>query len=250
VRPVSWGLIGGSGKLGLAAAFDPVDEPVTTPYGKPSAGLARGRVAGHEVVFLPRHGMPRRIAPHLINYRANVAALRSLGVGGVIALNTVGGISDAAGAGAIVVPDQLIDYTWGRAHTFAADDELLHVDFAEPFDAALRQALLAAAERAGEAVVGGGVYGCTQGPRFETAAEIERMARDGCDVVGMTGMPEAALAREAGLAYAMLTLVVNPAAGRAPDPFDMTAIAEVAAAGMTRVERLLLALFEGLEGGD
>lgn len=245
---MSWGLIGGSGPLGLTGDFEPVAEPPATAYGAPSPGLARGRLAGQDVVFLPRHGVPHRTAPHLINYRANVEALRRLGVEGVIALNTAGGISAPAAAGAVVVPDQLIDYTWGRAHTFADADQLLHVDFAEPFDETLRLGLLAAAQRAGEALVAGGVYGCTQGPRFETAAEIERMARDGCDVVGMTGMPEAALAREARLPYAMLTLVVNPAAGRAPDPFDMAAIAEVAATGMARIERLLLAFFEGREG--
>jgi len=245
---MSWGLIGGSGPRGVTADFTALDRTVTTGYGEPSPGLSRGRLAGREVVFLPRHGVPHRAAPHLINYRANVDALRRLGVDGVVALNTAGGISAPAEAGAVVVPDQLIDYTWGRDHTFADADELLHVDFDQPFDEPLRQQLLAAAERAGEVVVAGGVYGCTQGPRFETAAEVERLARDGCDVVGMTGMPEAALAREAGLPYAMLTLVVNPAAGRAPDPFDMTVIAAVAAAGMVRVEQLLLAFFEGVEG--
>lgn len=245
---MTWAVIGGSGALPMAAAFAPAELPPNR-FGEPAAGACRGVIAGRDVLYLPRHGRPRHLAPHLVNYRANLEALRAAGVRGVVGLNTVGGIGPSAATGAIVVPDQLIDYTWGREHTFAEPDRLLHVDFAEPFDAALRRRLLDAAARAGLAAVDGGVYGATQGPRFETAAEIERMARDGCDLVGMTGMPEAALAREAELDYAMVSLVVNPAAGRAENPFDMAAIQAIAADGMARIERLLLAFFEGLDGG-
>lgn len=241
---MSWAVIGGSGPLPLVDGFAPLPAP-RSRYGAPSGGLSRGRIADTEVIFLPRHGRPHRIAPHRINYRANVDALAALGVEGVLALNTVGGISADAQAGRLYVPDQIIDYTWGREHTFSGDDEPIHADFADPLDAALRLGLIDAAGRAGVEVVPRGVYGCTQGPRFETAAEIERMARDGCDLVGMTGMPEAALARERGLAYAMLSLVVNPAAGRALNPFDLTVIAEVAAAGMERVAEVLTAFFSG-----
>lgn len=237
-----WAVIGGSGPLPLAAAFSPIEAPPSR-YGSVSAALSRGRVGGRDVVYLPRHGVPHRIAPHLINYRANIDTLCRLDVRGVVALTTVGGISGHAGAGCIFVPEQIVDYTWGRAHTFSDEAELIHADFAEPLDATLRFALIAAAREAGVEVVEGGVYGCTQGPRFETAAEIERMARDGCDLVGMTAMPEAALARERGLRYALLSLVVNPAAGRAVNPFDLTVIAEVAAAGMERVDRLLTSFF-------
>src|SRR5690606_37299605 len=188
---MSWAVIGGSGPLPLVDDFAQLTVPATR-YGEPSPGLSRGRIAYTEVIFLPRHGRPHRIAPHRINYRANVDALAALRVEGVLALNTVGGISADAHAGRLYVPDQIIDYTWGREHTFSDRDGLIHADFAEPFDAALRLRLIDAAGRAGVDVVPRGVYGCTQGPRFETAAEIERMARDGCDLVGMTGMPEAA----------------------------------------------------------
>lgn len=241
-----WAVIGGSGPLPLVDAFAPLSPPPSR-YGETSGCWSRGRIAEADVIFLPRHGRPHRIAPHRINYRANVDALVTLEVEGVLALNTVGGISADAEAGRLYVPDQIVDYTWGREHTFSDADELIHADFAEPFDPALRLRLLDAAARAGVEVAPRGVYGCTQGPRFETAAEIERMARDGCDLVGMTGMPEAALARERGLPYAMLSLVVNPAAGRALNPFDLTVIAEVAAAGMERVAAVLTTFFSGAQ---
>jgi len=243
-----WAVIGGSGVLPLIEGFEPVDLPPSR-YGRASAGVRRGRIGACDVVFLPRHGEPQRIAPHLINYRANIDTLCALEVRGAVALNTVGGIAGYADAGRIFVPRQIIDYTWGRAHTFSDEARLIHADFADPVDEALRLALVGAARACGVDVTAGGVYGCTQGPRLETAAEIERMARDGCDVVGMTAMPEAALARERGLPYAMLSLVVNPAAGRAADPFDLTVIARVAAAGMERMAQLLTAFFDGAAGG-
>jgi 5'-methylthioinosine phosphorylase len=237
-----WAIIGGSGPLPLTADFAPVEVPPSR-YGAPSGPLTRGRLADTEVLFLPRHGRPHRVAPHQVNYRANIDALCNLGVEGVVALNTVGGIAPDADAGRLFLPDQIIDYTWGRPHTFSDDLELIHADFADPLDEALRLGLMNAA-RAGEIELTiGGVYGCTQGPRFETAAEIERMARDGCHLVGMTAMPEAALARERQLPYAMVSLVVNPAAGRAVNPFDLAVIAEVSAAGMERVAQLLTTFF-------
>jgi 5'-methylthioinosine phosphorylase len=244
-----WAVIAGSAPLALSHAFEQRESPVSA-YGPLVVPLRHGRIGGQQVVVLARHGQPHRIAPHLIDYRANIDTLSLLGVRGVVALNTVGGITPGAPAGSLHVPHQIIDYTWGRAHTFCDEATLLHTDFAEPLDADLRRGLLAAAVAADVPVVDGAVYGCTQGPRFETAAEIERMARDGCDLVGMTGMPEAALARERGLPYAMLSLVVNPAAGRAANPFDLAAIAQVAEAGMVLVERLLDAFFrrERVEG--
>lgn len=243
-----WAVIGGSGPLALARDFQAIKTP-PSGHGSPSGPLRRGRIASADVVHLARHGEPHAIAPHLINYRANVDVLCALGVDAVIALNTVGGISAHAAAGRIFVPHQIIDYTWGRGHTFSDAATLIHADFAEPADPALRLALIEAARSAGVDVACEGVYGCTQGPRFETAAEIERMARDGCDLVGMTAMPEAALVRERELPYAMLSLVVNPAAGRAVDPFDLTAIRRVAEEGMERMAQLLLAFFEsGIRG--
>jgi 5'-methylthioinosine phosphorylase len=245
---MAWAIIGGSAPLAVIQGFEPVAAPPSR-YGPPSAPPRRGHIAGCPVLVLARHGEPHHIAPHLINYRANIDTLCALGVDTVVALNTVGGITERAAAGSLHVPHQIIDYTWGREHTYSDGDRLLHVDFADPFDSALRLALLRAAAGAGLEVETAGVYGCTQGPRFETAAEIERMARDGCDLVGMTAMPEAALARERGLRYAQISLVVNPAAGRAENPFDMAAIARVAADGMVRIERLLAEFFRGAGRG-
>ncbi|MDZ7669923.1 MAG: S-methyl-5'-thioinosine phosphorylase [Gammaproteobacteria bacterium] len=246
---MSWAVIGGSGALPLVEDFRPLQPPVSAYRNTRPGALSAGRLGGREVIFLPRHGTPHQTAPHLINYRANVDTLRLLGVHGIVALNTVGGISAAAESGRLVVPDQIIDYTWGRAHTFSDGNALIHCDFARPFDEPLRQGLVSAAAAIGVPVTEGGVYGATQGPRFETAAEIVRMRRDGCDLVGMTGMPEAALAREVELPYAMLSLVVNPAAGCADDPFDMVVIRQVAEAGMQRVARLLVEFFENQVGG-
>jgi len=233
-------VIMGSGVLAFAAHGKPVPVPALR-FGAPSGTPLMAEVEGRSVLVLPHHGMPHRVAPHLINYRGNIELLERLGATRLVALTTVGGIAPQAWTGRLVVPHQLIDYTWGRAHTFVGEDPLVHADFADPLDGGLRQGLIDAGREAGIELCEGGVYGCTQGPRFETAAEIERMARDGCTLVGMTGMPEAGLARERGLPYAMLSLVVNPAAGRAQDPFDLDAIGRVMAAGMQEAERLLRA---------
>lgn len=232
------GIISGSGVLPLFAEGQLIAVP-DGRYGAPSGLPRRLRMGGRDLVVLPRHGYPHHVAPHRINYRANIDALATLGVTRVVALTTVGGIVPATWSGRLVVPDQIIDYTWGRAHTFVEEEAVSHADFAEPFDADLRARLIAAAQAVGIDIGTEGVYGCTQGPRFETVAEIDRMARDGCTLVGMTGMPEAGLARERGLPYAMLSLVVNPAAGRARDPFDLDAIGRVMAAGMQSVQVLL-----------
>jgi 5'-methylthioinosine phosphorylase len=191
-------------------------EQFDTPYGSASAPIAIGRLAGREFAFLPRHGDPHRLAPHKINYRANLWALRELGVHTVLAIGTTGGIAPGLGAGSIVCPDQVVDYTWGREHTFSdasTDAPVVHVDFTHPFTEAVRAELLGAALECRVPLVDHGCYGCCNGPRLESAAEIRRLAQDGCDLVGQTLMPEAGLAREAGLAYAALCPVVNPAAG-------------------------------------
>jgi len=209
-------IIGGSGLAKLSALESPRRQVMRTPYGEPSGAMTFGRLAGAEVVFLARHGYGHTLAPHEINYRANVWALRELKVEGVISVATVGGIRPDLGPGTLVLPDQIIDYTHSRKSTFFEGSEVpvIHVDFTEPYTPALRAELLAAAAACGEPLVDGGVYACSQGPRLETAAEIERIARDGGDMVGMTGMPEAALAREAELGYAAIGVVVNHAAGR------------------------------------
>jgi len=189
-------------------------QPVATPYGDPSAPLTYGRIYGTEVIFLPRHGEGHRIPPHLINYRANLWALKDAGVRSVISIAAVGGIAKAMRPAAVAVPADVIDYTWGREHTYfdGVRAPLRHTDFSVPYAPALRRTLLAAAKRA-TVRVAGGVMGVTQGPRLESPAEIARMKRDGCTMVGMTGMPEAALAREAELDYAALAVSVNWAAG-------------------------------------
>jgi len=231
-------IIMGSGRLPLAIGGETLPVPALR-FGIPSTAPVRVEVAGIPVVILARHGTPHAIAPHRINYRANIELLDRLGVTRAIALNTVGGISADAWTGRLVVPHQLIDYTWGREHTFVGDEEVRHADFADPFDPELRQALIEAGRSSAIDVGAAGVYGCTQGPRFETAAEIDRMANDGCTLVGMTGMPEAGLARERGIRYAMLSLVVNPAAGRDQDPFNLESIGRVIAAGAEQMELLL-----------
>jgi 5'-methylthioinosine phosphorylase len=211
-----YAIIGGSGLATLAGLDNARRELMSTPYGEPSAAMTFGEMAGQKIVFLARHGDGHTIAPHEINYRANLWALKALKVDGVIAVASAGGIRADFGPGTLVVPDQVIDYTHSRAATFheGAGQAVTHIDFTWPYAQPMRGRLLDAAARCGEAVVDGGVYACTQGPRLETAAEIERIARDGGDLVGMTGMPEAALAREAGLDYAALCVVVNHAAGR------------------------------------
>ena len=228
----------GSGALPSATHGVTLELPALR-FGVPSAPAVRVRLAGVEALVLVRHGTGHAVPPHLINYRANLELLHVLGASRIVALNTVGGIAPEAWTGRLVVPDQLVDYTWGREHTFVTVGDVRHADFAEPFDGELRRRLLDAARRVDIDADDGGVYGCTQGPRFETAAEIEMMARAGCTLVGMTGMPEAALARELGIPYAMLSLVVNPAAGRAADPFDLARIRAVLESGMRDVDRLL-----------
>lgn len=243
-RQPSLAVVGGTGLTTLFAGVGETIE-VATPYGSPSALLNISTLGDKCVAFLPRHGNPHRIPPHKINYRANLWALHHIGVRCVIAVNAVGGIRREFGTGSLVVPDQLIDYSWGREHTYfdgEQDRAVEHIDFTEPFDTRLRENLLAAArDVVGVNVFAGGVYGVTQGPRLETAAEIDRMASDGCDVVGMTAMPEAGLARELGMAYASLCLVVNPAAGRGVSEITQADMHRVVADGMQRIRDLLVA---------
>lgn len=211
-------VIGGSGLYGLAGLEGPVSPPPETPYGKAASPISVGRLSeeGPQVAFLARHGSDHSLAPHRVPYRANIWALRERGAREVIAVNSVGSLRLEWSAGSLVLPDQLIDYSWGRESSFAGpEDPVLHLDFSHPYTPELRERVLQAAADIGMAVVDGATYGCTQGPRFETPAEIKRMQRDGCDLVGMTGMPEAILAREAGLAYVSICVVGNLAAGLA-----------------------------------
>ena len=236
-------IIGGSGLVGLPGMIVAERRPAHTPYGTSSAPLCLGRVGAHALVFLARHGDPHAIPPHCINYRANLRALADAGVDRVLAVNAVGGIHAGMQApGHFVVPHDLVDYTWGREHTFsdgAPGSVLHHVDVSEPFDARLRANLLSCLARAGLPHSAHGVYAVAQGPRWETAAEVRRYERDGCDIVGMTAMPEAGLARELGLRYAMLCLVVNPAAGKGARQIEQAAILRTLGAAQGPLQAVL-----------
>ncbi len=216
--PGTFALVLGSGyPLPLA---DVAGQCVETRFGKPSGAIRRINLGGRDILALSRHGDEHSLPPHAVNYRANLAALQELGADALIALNTVGVVSAIRSCGEIALPDQIIDYTWGRAQTiFDGDDGVVkHIDFTEPFSVDLRLALLHASRAAGLDCYDGGVYAVTQGPRLETAAEIDRLERDGADFVGMTLMPEAAIARELGLRYACVAMIVNRAAGRGDVP--------------------------------
>ena len=209
-------IIGGSGLTHLSNLDVVRREVVRTPYGEPSGALQFGHVCDVQTVFIARHGYGHTIPPHEVNYRANIWALKQVGAKAIISVASVGGIPEHLCPGTMLVPDQIIDYSWGRKSTFfdGGESPVVHVDFTEPYDAALRQRVLDAAKAAGEAVVDGATYAATQGPRLETIAEVNRYERDGAHVLGMTGMPEAVLARELELPYAAIQVVANQAAGR------------------------------------
>ena len=243
-------VIGGTGVYALGELADVESHQPVTAYGAPSGPVRIGTYAGKRVAFLARHGEGHSLPPHKINYRANLAALKAVGANRVLALNTVGGITERFGPRVLACPEQLIDYTWGRVSTLCEepDTDVLHVDFGDPYTASLRAEIVSAAKNAGVALVDGGCYGPTQGPRLETKAEIARMRRDGCDLVGMTGMPEAGLARELGLDYACLAIVANWAAGAGPDPDEVITLQDVlanVAAAMDGAARILRAMLGG-----
>jgi 5'-methylthioinosine phosphorylase len=241
-------IIGGSGLTELASIEVTRKQIVRTPYGEPSGPLTFGRIGAGEVVFLARHGYGHTLAPHEINYRANLWALREKGATRILAICTVGGITPAMGAGTLAIPDQIIDYTWGRPSTYfeGAEQPVVHVDFTLPYCEATRRMLAEAAADAGVAVVQRGTYAAVQGPRLETAAEITRFERDGADLVGMTGMPEAALARELGIPYAALAVVANAAAGRgaSAQSISVEEISAVLREAMGRVRRVVEKMVE------
>jgi len=241
------GLIGGTG---LDHWGRPVrSHALESRYGQPSASVAEFHFGNLCLYFLPRHGEQHQIPPHAVNYRANIDIFRQLEVTGIVAVNAVGGIGSEHVPGSLAIPDQLIDYTWGRDHSFSllAGDELRHIEFAEPFDDRLRVGLIRSAIGAGVSVIDGGCIAVSQGPRLETAAEIMRFKRDGCDLVGMTTMPEAALAREAGLDYASLCVNANHAAGLGAEPVSMEAIEDTLTTAIVNVRSLLARFFEEIE---
>jgi 5'-methylthioinosine phosphorylase len=236
-------IIGGSGLTRLSTLAVAHREVVRTPYGEPSSAVVFGQVAGCDVAFLARHGHGHTIPPHRVNYRANLWALKQRGVATVLAVASVGAIGEGLVPGDLVLPHQLIDYTSGREATYfdGGDRTVVHVDFTHPYTPELRDHCVAAAREAGTKMHDGGVYAAVSGPRLETAAEIDRLDRDGATIVGMTGMPEAVLARELGLAYATIAVVVNHAAGRGESArmISMERIAEVLETAMDQVKGLI-----------
>jgi len=246
VAPV--GIIGGTGLTTLSGLEITGERVVDTPWGEPSSVLVDGLLGDQPVVFLSRHGNPHRIPPHQVNYRANLHALQQAGVRTVVGVNAVGGIHADMGPAHIVIPDQIIDYTWGRASTFFEGEleETTHIDFTFPYSELARALLIDAARTVGCSFSDFGVYGATQGPRLETAAEVRRLERDGCDLVGMTGMPEAALAAELKMNYVCLALVVNRAAGKSDHIIAMTEIEVATDQGMSGVKRILEIAIGGL----
>ncbi|MDE2118859.1 MAG: S-methyl-5'-thioinosine phosphorylase [Betaproteobacteria bacterium] len=241
-------IIGGTGLTQLSNLEITHRQVMRTPYGEPSGAITFGRLRQHEVMFLARHGYGHTIPPHEVNYRANLWALHEQGATRIVSVASVGSIRADLSLGNILVPDQIIDYTYGRAATYfdGRDRPVTHIDFTRPYDPELRRQILDAARHAKEICLDGGVYAATQGPRLETAAEINRLERDGADMVGMTGMPEASLAKELGLSYAAIAVVVNHAAGRGSsrDGVHLEAISAVTQPAMARVRNILECLVE------
>ena len=238
---MSIAIIGGSGLSKLPEVKINDEIIIDTPWGKPSAPIIIGEINKTNIIFLPRHGNDHAIPPHKINYRANIWALNKINTSKIISVNTVGGITESMNPETIIVPDQIIDYISGRESTFYEEDleDVKHIDFTMPYAETLRDQLIKAAQAIKLKIYTKGVYGVTQGPRLETAAEISRLERDGCDIVGMTGMPEASLARELGLDYACCALIVNCAAGKSDMPITMEIIEKNLKNGLNNIKLLI-----------
>jgi len=234
-------VIGGTGLASINGFEVTSREIIQTPYGEPSGPLVKGLLSGREVYFLPRHGAGHTIPPHKINYRANIWALKEAGIENVIAVNAVGGISDELQPGMLCVPDQIIDYTWSRINTFFEEslENVVHIDFSYPFCESLRKNIIEAASKCGIDIVDKGTYAATQGPRLESVAEVKRLENDGCHLVGMTCMPEAALAREKELCYSSISVVANLAAGKGDEELTMGMIEKNLTSGMDKVRQLI-----------
>lgn len=241
--------IGGTGLTTLPNQTDTHHQVYTSPYGEPSALLTFGKLNGHDIVFLPRHGKAHTIPPHQVNYRANIYVLHELGVDTIVAVNAVGGITPEMAPKVIAIPDQIIDYTYSRPHTFFDGNShpVKHIDFTRPYCESLRQSLISAAANVNIDVIPRGTYAATQGPRLETTAEIDRFERDGCHLVGMTGMPEASLAREMDICYASICIVANEAAGRGKETITIEQINDNLSQGMDQIKKILEALVQIVE---
>ncbi len=235
-------IIGGSLLKGVSKLTTIAEERINTPFGSPSGHFITGTIDDTEVVYINRHGSEHHIAPHQINYKANIFVLKTLEVTDIVAITAVGGITEAMSPMKWVVPDQIIDYTHGRMQTYSDvnDTKVNHIDFTYPFDEALRNKLIAALKNQSSEHETQGTYGVTQGPRLETIAEIKRLHQDGCDIVGMTAMPEASLARELEMNYATLSLVVNWAAGKGDgELISMEQITQLIAEGSDACEKII-----------
>lgn len=242
-------IIGGTGLTSINDLKITRREMMTTPYGEPSGPLVHGELYGQEVMFLPRHGSGHNIPPHKVNYRANVWALKDAGAEKIIAVNAVGAIQYDMVPGSLVIPDQIVDYTWGRTNTFFEEglSHVVHIDFTEPYCEPLRQELIQSAQQAGLECFKQATYAATQGPRLETTAEINRLENDGCHLVGMTGMPEAALARELELCYGCIAVVANMGAGRGEGEITMDEIEHHLTSGMEKVKQLLRQVISNID---
>ncbi|MDH3354983.1 MAG: S-methyl-5'-thioinosine phosphorylase [Chromatiales bacterium] len=234
-------IIGGTGLDTLEGLKEVEHQSLETPYGTLSSPIRMGSLQGRTIYFLPRHGSGHTVPPHKVNYRANIWALKEAGIDTIIAINAVGGISEEMAPGTISIPDQLIDYTWGRSSTYFEDglEHVTHIDFTDPFCEGLRHKLISTAQRYEIPFVDRGTFAVTQGPRLESRAEIVRLERDGCELVGMTTMPEAALAREQEICYASIAVVANWAAGKSDEEITMAIIEQNLLSGMERVRMLL-----------
>lgn len=234
-------IIGGTGLTSITGLEVTGRETIQTPFGEPSGPLVRGVLYGHDVYFLPRHGSEHTIPPHKINYRANIWALKQTGVKNVISVNAVGAIREDMQPSTIIIPDQIIDYTTSRTNTFFEEGltNVVHIDFTEPFCENLRQSIIQTANKNNINIIDEGTYAATQGPRLETTAEVNRLEKDGCHLIGMTCMPEAALAREQALCYASISVVANLAAGRGTEELTMEMIEKNLNVGIDRVRKLL-----------
>lgn len=237
-------IIGGTGLSSIDVFKIANKEVIATSFGQPSSPVITGSINDIELAFLARHGLNHTIAPHMVNYRANIWALNELGVEHILAVNAVGGISTNMPPGQLVLPDQIIDYTSNRKNTFFEENltEVTHIDFSYPYSESLRKKILQASKEENISLIDGATYGATQGPRLETAAEIRRMARDGCDIVGMTGMPEAALARELDIEYASISLIANWGAGISNEPITMKDIESCIVSGMSDTKKIITRL--------
>lgn len=239
-------IIGGTGLANLSGFNKQETRSIETPYGDPSSPLLIGKYQQENIVFLARHGLAHTIPPHKVNYRANIWALKDLGVTHLLAINAVGGIHPQMGPTHIVLPDQLIDYTYNRQHTFFEEnlEQVVHIDFTFPYSKSIQDILtkncqVIQQEDDSFTYSDTGIYGCTQGPRLETKAEVDKLERDGCDIIGMTGMPEAALAAELDIKYGSICLVVNQAAGRSNALITSKEIMQAVDIGMKRVIKLI-----------